>query len=261
MKSATPVTTVVRCLLDLRDRLAALKSRLANLEASTTVNIHNYLSLIIKRDPGNPKRVLLLDGVGAHDIVGDSHYADAYSSWHQDLNTFARVRDGDVARLYDQKNLSWQLTSTVVAHEETTEHSELVLANSTLAKMGFQTNTRAWVGKVRCYWGTFHNDIPSAVLPPAAGYVNIDRLSSGGAVVRRNKFEECGGTRFKSIGGQVLDNSFKRTNAISIVIWPGWLEGSVGLRDVLVEGNMFSNMSILHNVHVGPGTSNITVKK
>ena len=261
MKSATPVTTAVRCLLDLRDRLAALKSRLANLEASTTVNIHNYLSLIIKRDPGNPKRVLLLDGVGAHDIVGDSHYADAYSSWHQDLNTFARVRDGDVARLYDQKNLSWQLTSTVVAHEETTEHSDLVLANSTLAKMGFQTNTRAWVGKVRCYWVTFRNDIPSAVLPPAAGYVNIDRLSSGGAVVRRNKFEECGGTRFKSIGGQVLDNSFKRTNAISIVIWPGWLEGSVGLRDVLVEGNMFSEMSILHNVHVGPGTSNITVKK
>ena len=155
MKSATPVTTVVRCLLDLRDRLAALKSRLANLEASTTVNIHNYLSLIIKRDPGNPKRVLLLDGVGAHDIVGDSHYADAYSSWHQDLNTFARVRDGDVARLYDQKNLSWQLTSTVVAHEETTQHSDLVLANSTLAKMGFQTNTRAWVGKVRCYWVTF----------------------------------------------------------------------------------------------------------
>ena len=99
------------------------------------------------------------------------------------------------------------------------------------------------------------------MLPPAAGYVNIDRLSSGGAVVRRNKFEECGGTRFKSIGGQVLDNSFKRTNAISIVIWPGWLEGSVGLRDVVVEGNMFSNMSILHNVHVGPGTSNITVKK
>ena len=63
------------------------------------VNIHNYFSVVLKRDAADPKRVLLLDGVGAHDIVGDGHYADAYEDWHQQLNTFSQVKIGDVARV------------------------------------------------------------------------------------------------------------------------------------------------------------------
>ena len=46
-----------------------------------------------------------MDGVGAHDIVGDTHYAGAYESWHQQLNTFSRVKVGDVVRVYDQTQL------------------------------------------------------------------------------------------------------------------------------------------------------------
>ena len=131
------------------------------------MNIHNYFSVVVKQDHTNPKRVLLLDGVGAHDIVGDSEYSYAYMPLHQELNTFARVRDGDVARVYDEKTLGLHLTTTVVAREESTVHADLLLANETLAAMGFQTNTRAWVGTVRCYWVTLKDEIPSAVLTRA----------------------------------------------------------------------------------------------
>jgi hypothetical protein len=41
---------------------------------------------------------------------------------------------------------------------------------------------------------------------------------------------------------------------------PGWLEGSVGLRDVLVAGNTFANGAEgFANVTVGQGTRNISV--
>ena len=95
-------------------------------------------------------------------------------------------------------------------------------------------------------------------------FVNIDRLSNGGAIVRRNTFEECGGLRFKSIGGSVSSNSFSRTVGISISIWPGWLEGSAGLRDVLVAENSMlafnKNANTSGWIAVGEGTSNITVR-
>ena len=140
------------------------------------MNIHNYFSVVVKQDHTNPKRVLLLDGVGAHDIVGDSEYSYAYMPLHQELNTFARVRDGDVARVYDEKTLGLHLTTTVVAREESTERADLLLANETLAAMGFQTNTRAWVGTVRCYWVTLKDEIPSAVLTRA--FINGAHSSS-----------------------------------------------------------------------------------
>jgi hypothetical protein len=68
---------------------------------------------VLRRDAADPKRVLLLDAVGAHDIVGDAHYAGAYEGWHQQLNTFGRVAVGDVVRVYDQKRWGLQLTTTV----------------------------------------------------------------------------------------------------------------------------------------------------
>jgi hypothetical protein len=46
-------------------------------------------------------------------------------------------------------------------------------------------------------------------------------------------------------------------------MWPGWLEGSIGLRDVLVSRNSIINSVRLanasHTVVVGKGTTNITV--
>lgn len=220
-------------------------------------DIHNYVSVAIKRDNANPKRVLLLDGVGAHDIVGDGYYADAYESWHQQLNTFSQAKIGDVVRVYDEKQLELHLTTAVVAFEESTEQADLALANQTLAAMGFQTNTRDWVGKVRTYWVSLQDEIPAEVWSHA--FINIDRLSSGGAVVRGNTFSSCGAVHFKSIGGTVEDNFMNKTAGIGIMIWAKqWLEGSVGLRNVRVAGNSFApNAS--QAVKVGPGTSNITV--
>eukprot|EP01044_Picomonas_judraskeda_P047509 COSAG03_NODE_27049_length_255_cov_1.134615_1_plen_51_part_01 len=43
------------------------------------------------------------------------------------------------------------------------------------------------------------DEIPSQILFRA--FVNIDRLSSGGAVVRGNTFQSCGALHFKSIAG------------------------------------------------------------
>ena len=40
-------------------------------------------------------------------------------------------------------------------------------------------------------------------------------------------------------------------------MWPGWLEGSAGLRNVLVADNYLVGSK---NVTVGPGTENITVR-
>ena len=220
------------------------------------MNIHNYFSVVLKQDIAYPKRVLLLDGVGAHDIVGDSHYADAYEGWHQQLNTFSQVKIGDIARVYDQKHLGLHLTTTVLAVEESTEEQDLVLANQTLAEMGFETNTRAWVGQVRTYWVVLQEEIPTAVLLRA--FINVDRLSSGGAIVRGNTMTDCGALHFKSIGGVIEKNFMNHTGGIGILIWPGWLEGSVGLRDVLVAGNSFAP-NAAQAVIVGKGTSNITV--
>lgn len=222
------------------------------------MNIHNYFSVVMKRDASDSKRVLLLDGVGAHDIVGDGHYADSYEVWHQQLNTFSRVQIGDILRVYDPIKLGLHLTTSVLAFQESTEHADLVLANQTLAKMGFHTNTRDWVGKLRTYWVTMQDEIPAESV--AYFFVNVDRLSSGGAVVRGNSFASCGAVHFKSIGGTVENNFMNHTRGIGILIWPQWLEGSVGLRDVLVSGNSFApNAS--QAVKVGRGTSNITVQK
>ena len=201
--------------------------------------------------------MLLLDGVGAHDIVGDGHYAAAYENWHQQLNTFSQAKIGDVVRVYDEQQLGLHLTTTVAAFEESTEHADLVLANKTLADMGFQTNTRDWVGNVRTYWVSLQDEIPADVLSRA--FVNIDRLSSGGAVVRGNTFSSCGAVHFKSIGGTVEDNFMNNTAGIGIIIWAKkWLEGSVGLRNVLIAGNTFAP-NAAQAVKVGNGTSNITV--
>ena len=110
-------------------------------------------------------------------------------------------------------------------------------------------------------------------------FVNVDRLSSGGAVVRGNTFQSCGAVHFKSIGGVgsfsppslflslialclrlqvVSDNFMNHTGGIGIVIWPQWLEGSVGLRDVLVARNSFAP-NAAQAVIVGNGTRNITI--
>ena len=227
------------------------------------MNIHNYLSVAFKRDASDSKRVLLLDGVGEAALVGEGY------AFHQDLNTFSRVKIGDVARIYDEHRLTLKLTTAVTAVEESTTEADLLFANSTLAAMGFHGGTRAWVGRVRCYWVSFAEEIPAGVLAPAGHrapgvFVNIDRLSNGGAIVRRNTFEECGGLRFKSIGGSVSSNSFSRTVGISISIWPGWLEGSAGLRDVLVAENSMlafnKNANTSGWIAVGEGTSNITVR-
>ena len=53
------------------------------------MNLHNYFSVVIKKDANDTKRVLVLDGVGAPDIVGEGY------AWHQQLNTFSRVQLGD----------------------------------------------------------------------------------------------------------------------------------------------------------------------
>ena len=93
--------------------------------ADDCINIHNYFSVVLRRDDHDPKRVLLLDGVGAHDIVADGHYAESYEDWHQQLNTFSRVKPGDVVRVYS--DLSLRLTTTVEqAPKESMEHADLV---------------------------------------------------------------------------------------------------------------------------------------
>ena len=226
------------------------------------INIHNYFSVVLKRDATDPKRVLLLDGVGAHDIVGDAHYSGAYADWHQQLNTFSRVRVGDVVRVYDQKQLGLHLTTTVEKEpRESMAHADLALANQTLADMGLVVQLRDWVGKVRTYWVDLRDEIPTPTLFRA--FLNVDRLSSGGAVVRGNSFTACNAIHFKSIGGTVENNFMNNTLGIGILIWPNWLEGSMGLRDVLVARNYFVNSVRLANasqpVVVGRGTSNITV--
>ena len=72
--------------------------------------------------------------------------------------------------------LGLHLTTTVAAREDPLEYAGLLLANETLAAMGFQTNTRAWVGTVRCYWVTLKDEIPSAVLTRA--FINGAHSSS-----------------------------------------------------------------------------------
>ena len=62
------------------------------------MNLHNYLSVVVRRDSADPRRVLVLDGVGEADMTG------AGFAWHQRLNTFARATPGDVVRVYDSHN-------------------------------------------------------------------------------------------------------------------------------------------------------------
>ena len=148
------------------------------------INLHNYFSVVLKAGgaAADPRRVLVLDAVGAPDLA-----------WTMRLNTFARVRPGDVVRVYDstQTNLSLRLTTAVVGITESTAHDDLLLANRTLAALGLHTNTRAWVGVVRCYWITLRDALPGA-LATSRAFLNVDRLSGNGAVVRDNIFHCCG---------------------------------------------------------------------
>jgi hypothetical protein len=58
--------------------------------------------------------------------------------------------------------------------------------------------------------------------------------------------------------GTAEHNFMNHTAGIGIIIWPQWLEGSVGLRDVLVARNSFAP-NVSQAIKVGRGTSNITV--
>jgi hypothetical protein len=218
------------------------------------MNIHNYLSVVIRRDSADPRRVLLLDGVGEADMTGAGFF------WHQRLNTFSRVMPGDVARVYDSHNHSatMGLHLTTVVHDvtESFASADLVAANDTLVSMGLIKVQRNWVGELRVYWVTFQDAVPGEALPRAL--VNIDRLSGRGAVVHQNSLLGCNSVHFKSIGGRVTANLFNHTGGVGIIIWPQWLEGSVGLRDVAVTDNIFFNHQ---GVAVGPGTQNITVAR
>jgi len=198
--------------------------------------------------------VLLLDGVGEAALTGVGF------EWHQELNTFSRVKHGDEARVYDEKNWNLQLVTKIVSAEESTLFSDLQLANQTLLDMGFSGDyvRRAWVGKVRCYWVTLQDEIPDAYLRHA--FVNVDRLSGAAAIVRNNTFYDCGCTRVKNIGSVISGNHFNHTSGIVVETWPEWLEGSVGLRDILVSDNSFSNFKGGKHVAVGKGTRNITVR-
>ena len=98
--------------------------------------------------------------------------------------------------------------------------------------------------------------MPGEAMPRAL--VNVDRLSGGGAVVHQNSLLGCNSVHFKSIGGRVTANRFNHTGGVGITIWPQWLEGSAGLRDVTVSDNVFLNHQC---VAVGPGTQNITVPR
>ena len=107
-----------------------------------------------------------------------THYAGAFNDWHQQLNTFSRVKAGDVVRVYDHAHLGLHLTTAVEDEPiESTEHADLALANQTLADMGLHVQCRDWVGKVRVYWVRLRDEIPTTFLP----LLNVDRLSNGGA--------------------------------------------------------------------------------
>ena len=215
---------------------------------------HNYLSVVVRQDGADPRRVLLLDGVGEADMTGAGY------SWHQRLNTFSRVVPGDVARVYDSHNRSatmgLHLTTAVQNVAESLAPADLEAANDTLVSMGLIKVQRNWAGELRVYWVTFRDPVPAEALPRAL--VNVDRLSGRGSVVRRNSLLGCNSVHFKSIGGRVTANRFNHTGGVGIIIWPQWLEGSVGLRDVSVTDNIFYNHQ---GVAVGPGTQNITVAR
>jgi hypothetical protein len=217
------------------------------------MNIHNYLSVVVRQDAADPRRVLLLDGVGEADMTGEGF------SWHQRLNTFSRVIPGvDVARVYDSHNhsatMGLHLTTVVQEVSESFAPADLAAADDTLIDMGLIKVQRNWVGELRVYWVTFRDSVPAEALPHAL--VNVDRLSGGGSVVQQNSLLGCNSVHFKSIGGRVTSNSFNHTGGVGIIIWPQWLEGSAGLRDVAVTDNVFLNHQ---GVAVGPGTENITV--
>jgi hypothetical protein len=218
------------------------------------MNIHNYLSVTVRQDAADPRRLLLLDGVGEADMTGAGFF------WHQRLNTFARVVPGDVARVYDSHNHSatMGLHLTTVVHDvtESLAPADLAAANATLVSMGLIKVQRNWVGELRAYWVTFRDPVPKEALPHAL--VNVDRLSGRGSVVRENSLLGCNSVHFKSIGGRVTANIFNHTGGVGIIIWPQWLEGSAGLRNVAVTDNVFLNHQ---SVVVGPGTQNITVAR
>merc|ERR1719235_710716 len=71
------------------------------------VNIHNYFNVVMKVDATDARRVLLLDGVGEADLTGGGY------PWHQELNTFSRVRIGDAIRLYDVHKMALHSTTSV----------------------------------------------------------------------------------------------------------------------------------------------------
>ena len=221
-------------------------------------NLHNYFNVVIQRDPADAKRVLLLDGVGEGDLTGEGY------PWHQQLNNFANVREGDVARVYESTgNFRQRLTTSLMAFKEVAivdGASCSTLANATLEAVGIGPGSvrRNWVGVVKCYWAAFADAMPVDIGPHA--YVNLDQLSSAGAIVRGNHFHHCGHVHFKSIGGEVSGNYFRSTKGIGIDIMQQWLEGSIGLRDVLVSRNHFADGLGQSNIDVGKRTSNITVR-
>lgn len=171
------------------------------------MNIHNYLSVVIRQDDSDPRRVLLLDGVGEADMTGAGYF------WHQRLNTFSRVTPGDVARVYDSHNhsatMGLHLTTEILTVTETFITADLQAANETLISMGLIKVQRNWVGELRVYNVTFRDPIPAEALPRAL--INVDRLSGRGSVVRNNSLLGCNSVHFKSIGGRVTANRFNHT--------------------------------------------------
>ena len=120
------------------------------------------------------------------------------------------------------------------------------------------------VARARVYVATFAGSLPAAV--QRFSLVNFERRSGAHFAVRRNHFHDsCGsGGRIigKSINGTLESNVAERFGGVHVYSEQVWLEGALGIRNVLLANNTIVDARVADPTHVDvlAGLVNVTCR-
>ena len=203
-------------------------------------NVHNTFQLLVQQH--GPSSAL----IGDYQLFagGDTVYGSE--------RTLSRVQVGEQLSFYPVNTLLFPGLGTVtiasisLVTDPTLQHLLGDAYEATSAKAEDTPCSACHAGLNACtsaqlYNITFTSPLPAQLSPTA--FVNCDGISNVGAVITGCSFAGSASNlgRFKSSHGVISNNVFRNTLSQNLEISPlqNWLEGMLGIHDVLIANNVF----------------------
>ena len=118
------------------------------------------------------------------------------------------------------------------------------------------------VSNAPVYRMDFTAPLPQNCTEPLFQLANFDRRSGANALLRQNHFHDsCGSggrVSIKALNATAIGNIMERFGGMHVYSEPEWLEGDLGIRNVLLDSNTIVDGVPAEHIDVFNGLSNIT---